>query len=155
MKKTILILLLLSGCAAMGPKFIPETNISSDMALIYVYRKSSIVGAANEPYAFINSKHHTELLNGGYAFQYVKPGSVTIGTLQGYWGLDLISRLIEKQKILLTIDVEAGKTYYIQYKPVGGRMVLKDENIALQEMGNLRLLEFTEVADDMPLYLRE
>ena len=96
---------LLTACAATGPKMaeisaaIPA--VKTGEARVYVYRNSSLVGAAMQPDVLVNGRVAGSSKPGGFFFVDVKPGPVEIST----------STEIEKK---LTFTAEAGQARYVR-----------------------------------------
>jgi len=137
--------LLFSGCAS-GPEFKPITDIPSNKALVYVYRKGRILGAANESHIFVNGEYLTKLKNSAYAPRVVEPGKVVFSTLRrlnaAMLGGAVLASLEKEKNMRLTISVEAGNTYYVQWL-VGNKMILMDESTGAKEIKGLKLSELT------------
>lgn len=121
---------LLAACAS-GPKHaevqssIPALKASEGR--LYVYRSSSMMGAAIQPNVVINGKVAGESKPGGFFFVDLPPGSVEVST----------STEVEK-KLSLTLD--AGQTRYVRTSIGFGLMVgrvypeLVDNNVGAKEI---------------------
>ncbi|MBN2020816.1 MAG: DUF2846 domain-containing protein [Sedimentisphaerales bacterium] len=113
----IFLSMFLAGCAS-GPVFSPVTSIPTGKALVYMYRTSSFVGSANSYKIWINDIHVTDMGNGGYYPYLADPGELTfkmkvITDILHFGGAHF---LLEKEKPVLKIHVEAGKTYYVKHE---------------------------------------
>jgi hypothetical protein len=130
--------LLLTGCAS-GPKFTAAPAPQPGNALIYVYRTSGMVGAANHPDIYVNGQFLAPLINGSYAVREVPQGTVVFHELYRHIRtgslLDIIDALDKKHE-RLRLEVEAGKTYYVRWNY---DMKLEDEATGIQQIGGLRL----------------
>ena len=104
----LLSIILLTGCAS-GPIF-SEVSASKDEAVIYIYRPSKFADSGNAPKIFVNDKEIVTLWNGGYTYVFAKPGKTTIETRRHVlWQAG--------KETTVTINVEAGKQYYIEFYP--------------------------------------
>lgn len=139
----------LTGCAS-GPKFSPVTSVAPEKALVYMYRTSALFGSASSYRIWINDAHVTDMGNGGYYPYLADPGElvfkmkVNTDILQ-VLGIGLLHFVLEKEKPVLKIHVEAGKTYYVKHKwsslmKMGNVavMVLVDEETGLREIVKCR-----------------
>lgn len=97
----IVCIILLSGCATLGPKFHQATKIPDGMALVYVYRPSSIFGVAAPYDVKVGDSVIATLHDGGYFPYYAKPGE-----------LELWAKTETRSAVTLT--VKAGEIYYVK-----------------------------------------
>jgi hypothetical protein len=74
-------LLVFNGCAS-GPPF-ERAGVSPNTAVIYVYRKPSLVGANTEYRLFANNQYVTNIVNGGYYSYVANPGPVNFAFVYG------------------------------------------------------------------------
>lgn len=139
----VLASLMLTGCAS-GPKYTAAPQPAPGKALVYVYRKSSIVGAAGYDKTYVNDDYLADIRSGGYASCEVPPGSVAFYvTPRVVWGvaldIALLTNFQKKQYEKLRIDVESGKTYYVNLYVafVGHKMRLMDETKGANEISGL------------------
>lgn len=104
---------LLAACAS-GPKHaevqasIPALKAAEGR--LYVYRSSSMLGAAIQPNVVVNGKVAGESKPGGFFFVDLPPGTVEVST----------STEVEKK---LTLTLEAGQTRYVRTTIGFGLMV--------------------------------
>jgi hypothetical protein len=98
---SLLLLAFLSGCAAKGPAFTQIDNLSTDKGLVYIYRVPSIKGAAISYDIYANEKPIFTLKNGGYFPYQTNTGEIEFSAST-------------EAKSAITVDVEAGQTYYIK-----------------------------------------
>jgi hypothetical protein len=91
---------LLSACAS-GPPFEKITSIPDNKALIYVYRPSSLQGAAFSPEVKMDEKTAFKLPSGGYFAHFATPGKNTVSIT------NVGTRTVD-------IDAKAGETYYVK-----------------------------------------
>ena len=98
---SILFISFLSGCAAKGPAFSKIDNLSADRGLVYIYRVPSIKGAAISYDIKVGENAITTLKNGGYFPYQTTPGEVEFSAKT-------------EARSAVTIDVEAGQTYYVK-----------------------------------------
>ena len=93
--------LLLGGCATLGPVYRPVDAIPDGMALIYIYRESQFIGAGVAYDVKVGETVVTTLHSGGYYPYFVKPGEVEL------WART-------EAKSAVTVDVKAGEVYYVK-----------------------------------------
>jgi len=104
---------LLTACAS-GPKHaevqasIPALKATEGR--LYIYRSSSMLGAAIQPNVVVNGKVAGESKPGGFFFVDLAPGTVEVST----------STEVEKK---LTLTLEAGQTRYVRTTVGFGLMV--------------------------------
>jgi hypothetical protein len=101
MTPVALFILLLSGCATLGPKFEAAPGTPADKAMIYVYRESGFVGGGASYMVRINDADISTLPAGGYFAYLSTPGEVEISART-------------EAKTSVTLDAKAGQTYYIK-----------------------------------------
>ena len=92
--------LLLSGCATLGAKYTPDTNVPANRAAVYLYRPGSI-GAAISPNVVANGVTLAELPAHGYFVYYAAPGELTLTQHT-------------EATTSVTLDVKASETYYVK-----------------------------------------
>lgn len=129
----ILLLLFLSGCAAKGPAFTQIDNLSVDKGLVYIYRVPSIKGAAISYDIHANKNPIFTLKNGGYFPYQTNPGEIEFSAST-------------EAKSAITLDVEAGQTYYIKGSLSVGFLMgrphlsLVSSNVGMKEIQECALL---------------
>lgn len=89
------------GCANLGKQFEPVTAVSSDKALVYIYRPSSFVGGGVSYTVNAGTKPIIKLHNGGYYPYVATPGE-----------LELWAQTEAKSSV--TLDLKAGETKYVK-----------------------------------------
>lgn len=94
-------LLLLGGCATLGPVYQKVATVPEGMGLVYVYRPNSFVGGAVAYDVKVGEAVVTTLHNGGYYPYLVKPGEVE------FWAKT-------ESRSAVTLDVKAGEVYYVK-----------------------------------------
>jgi hypothetical protein len=97
----LLQLLLITGCASLGPVYSKADNIPDNSGLVYFYRPSSIIGSASSYDIKNDDTVITTLYNGGYYPYFSPPGE------KEFW-----AEIESKSSI--TLDVKAGQTYYVK-----------------------------------------
>jgi hypothetical protein len=97
----VLLLLLISGCAPLGPAFQKIDKIPDGTGLVYIYRPSGFVGGGVSYDVKVGETVITTLHSGGYYPYYSKPGE-----------LELWARTEAKSAV--TVDVRAGETHYVK-----------------------------------------
>jgi hypothetical protein len=106
---TSLAAIILTGCAAMGPKFTQAPAPNTDSALVYIYRNNSLAWGGRDAYFYVDDINIADLSRNGYTFFKVKPG---VHKLKQKWPIDLTLGL---KKLELSAQWEAGKTYYYEF----------------------------------------
>jgi hypothetical protein len=98
-------MLVLSGCAASGPTF---TNIQPEdgLAIVYIYRTTSMINCCVSPIVSINEKQYGPLKNGGYIPVRLEPGKYTFSAENTGVGFN---------KVSTTLDVAAGESYFVRW----------------------------------------
>ncbi len=102
--------LLASGCATyhpVGPSYAQAkaTDTRSDAALVYVMRYKA-EPSARDATILVDDDEVADLSQGGFTWFYVQPGHHVI---HARWGL-----VLEQLPSQVTVDLEAGKTYYLE-----------------------------------------
>ena len=114
----------LQGCAATGPLF-KEVQVPEDKAVLYFYRKSSIVGSGLSHELYVNGEYITEITNGGYIPYMADPGQVNIVSTQtrakffrktGMWSEPLGKAESHGNLGPGIVEVQAGAVYYFKYE---------------------------------------
>lgn len=98
---TALVIMLLSGCATLGPKFEAAQDAPADKAVIYVYRESGFVGGGVAYMVRVNDADVSTLPAGGYFVYHATPGEVEFSAKT-------------EARTSVTLDAKAGQTYYIK-----------------------------------------
>ena len=131
---------LLFGCATGGPPFRPKSP-GPGMALLYIYRPSSMVGAGNHYIAAVNGKPTARLKSGSFFAMEVTPGTVTISrraaSALGGWGPGSIVGALEGFIETAKLEVKSGQRYFIHF-PKG--TLTENEAEALQDMAGAERL---------------
>jgi len=96
----IAVTLVLSACSATGPIF-QQVKPLEEKALVYFYREVNHIGSISSCIISSNNSLLGELNNGGYFSSYTQPGITKIDGKIGVYDL------------AITVNFEAGKTYYI------------------------------------------
>ncbi len=133
----------LGGCASTKETtaaFTPMT-FESSKAVIYVYRKSRFVGAANKAEIFINNHHAGQLVNGSYCTHVTDPGLIEIKALQKvpqiFIMAAIISKLIGKQP-LIEFTADPGREYFLEFNVAGYKVKQVSKDKALGMMNGLK-----------------
>jgi Protein of unknown function (DUF2846) len=132
-----------SGCASTKgttAAFTPVT-FEPNKAVIYIYRKSRFVGAANTAEIFINNQHAGRLVNGSYCTYVTEPGRIEIKALQKVPPIfvlaDIISKLIGKQP-LIEFTADPGREYFLEFNVAGYKVKQVSKDKALGIMNGLK-----------------
>ena len=111
-------------------------TFESSKAVIYVYRKSRFVGAANTAEIFINNQYAGKLANGSYCTHVTEPGRIEIKALQKvptiFVAAAIISKLVGKQP-LIEFTADPGREYFLEFNVAGYKVkqVSKDEALGV------------------------
>jgi hypothetical protein len=102
---TLIMVVLLSGCAALQPKPPMEASAlqspEKDKALLYTMRLSQILGVGSPAHVIIDGKEITTLWNGDYITTPLSPGKHII----------MIKWIYLKNQVI--IDAKPGNTYFV------------------------------------------
>lgn len=126
----------LLGCAS-GTSFQP-VEARADLALVYIYRIQN-VGLANRPAVKINGRQVSNLRPDGYSAHLVHPGKIVISAAS--------TQFVDEKQSSVTIDADAGATYYVRGKLGFGRfagapvLTLVDEEVGATEIRRCKLIE--------------
>ncbi|MEJ2640738.1 MAG: DUF2846 domain-containing protein [Desulfosarcinaceae bacterium] len=127
------------GCASTKETtaaFTPVT-FESSKAIIYLYRKSRFVGAANTAEIFINEQNVCKLANGSYCAYVTEPGRIEIKALEKVSiSLNLIGKLLGKQP-LIEFTAEPGREYFLEFNVAGYKVKQVSKETALGLMNGL------------------
>jgi hypothetical protein len=93
--------LLITGCASLGPVYSKVDKIPDNSGLVYFYRPSAYLGGGMSYDVKTGETVITTLPNGGYYPYFSAPGE------KEFWAQT-------ESKSSVTLDVKAGKTYYIK-----------------------------------------
>jgi len=119
-----------SGCAS-GPAFKKVDSVPADKGLVYIYRPSTMHGAALVPMIVVKDSRALALKSGSYYTYLASPGPLEIA-------------INHTGRRTVDIDVKAGQTYYVR----GGTVVmgfgvpyieLATAEKALPELGECKL----------------
>lgn len=106
--QSLFALILLAACSAGGPPF-KAPAAPADKAVIWLFRPSSVVGAANTDFVGMNGRLIARLNNGDYLPIEVEPGTVTLQHAQD------TQMLFVGIVDALTLQVEGGRNYYVEF----------------------------------------
>ena len=141
------VILLLQGCAS-GPRFEGMTAVPENKALLYIYRESQMLGAADSFEVFVNGKEIVRMTNGGYYVHTLEPGPVVISHRPGYGAFGnafvAMSRALElEKKGLISFNAEPNGVYYVEWKVEvsGPKMETRDYESAINSLKDCKLLE--------------
>ncbi len=140
-------IVLLSSCAS-GPKFVPVSDLKNDEALIYVYRTSRILGAANTWIVRANGEPIGEIASGTYCAFRTKPGSIAFSSKlkTDFWNKPLWGDGEDKE-YLLTVTPKAGETIYLEWQwlsPVRPDLAMVSEDVGRKEIKSCKLANIPE-----------
>jgi len=118
----IFIAIIFNSCGAIrnkGPEFSGEFKSAGEgKALIYIYRENkAMVGVDNWWVLYANGKPIMEVNDGSYFVYETDPGLIAFSALQkpGLIAAPIV-KLTAKEKECMKLNVEAGKTYYLEFK---------------------------------------
>ena len=119
----IISLVFLSACSTPGPSFSP-VQASNAMALVYIYYLPS--GRKTEGFSLkANGKKLAVLQQGEYYPYTTKPGTIEFETQLDFNLLSGLMVLAASGPSIRTLEVEAGKTYYLEASYEHGVLVKK------------------------------
>ena len=111
---SLLIACTIAGCSATGKIFVPIEH-EANTALIYIYRPDRFLGSGNVWHLNANGAKVTEIRNGGWFAYHSKPDDVTFySNLRPGVGT-ILPGMMDSDKEMITISVEAGKTYFVKF----------------------------------------
>ena len=126
----VFLILAMQGCVMATKPYVP-IEVKTKQALVYVYRPESFVSRGLYWSFIINGgKTYTPLVNNGYIPAYVEPGVINIVLKQN-------DTLVKSFLANLTLNVEAGKVYYVKATPhpfYRYDFVLMNKKIAKEEI---------------------
>lgn len=143
-----IIIFYLSGCAPLGtgPAFSLKPP-PQDKTVVYHYRVNRFTGSALSFLLFSNNEYVTQIGNGGYYPQVVESGFYEYKHLRRHhnFGLaviiDQIDNALAKVKSAHTLNVEAGRLYFIRWDiKFGGKLAAQavSKETALKELYGLQ-----------------
>ena len=141
----LLIACTIASCSATGKAFVPM-ELEANKALIYIYRPDRFLGSGNVWHLNANGSKVTAIRNGGWFAYYSEPGDVTFfSNLRPGVGT-ILPGMIDSDKEMITIGVEAGKTYFVKFdhRMSGPYMELVDKSTGESEIQDLKMLEPAE-----------
>ncbi len=128
-------LLLTSGCWGrkyFTAKFTTVKTMPEGKALVYIYRPKNFVGSAVHFSVHANDRKVSDvhLYNGGYIVYFADPGKYE------FWAQ------VSNTRTEILVDIEAGKTYYIEGESV--KLELVPNEIGEQRIKKCKLLRYTK-----------
>jgi hypothetical protein len=97
----LLPVLLVTGCASLGPVYSKVDKVPDNSGLVYFYRPASFIGGGVSYDIKNGDTIITTLYNGGYYPFYSDPGE------KEFWAQT-------ESKSSVTLDVKSGQTYYVK-----------------------------------------
>jgi hypothetical protein len=154
----ILIMIFFYGCASsqpQGPIFAGHKEFSQEKALVYIYRKGDESGGYDRTYGLkANNEAITILKHGGYFPYIVNPGQIEFVADVIYspamFVAPIATAIEEANKEgagKQTLNVEAGKIYYLQFYPIEHftyyelRFKVNDKDVGEADLKACKLLE--------------
>ncbi|MCL4176162.1 MAG: DUF2846 domain-containing protein [Verrucomicrobia bacterium] len=122
--------------------------MSSDKALIYLYRTGSVAGAATAWKVYANNRHIVSLENSGYYPYFTEPGRITFAKKMQVNPLNVgVVSLTDPKLNVLTLDAAAGETYYVRFKLGLGKVTMEQvtAEVGLNQVIRCGLLRGVEV----------
>lgn len=104
-----LLIFLLQGCVAMGPKFSGYQQINEGNSVIYIFRQSKFDSKAYCPDILINNDIKFCMKDGGFARFEVKPGSHTITVKR--------SIMDSREDYSIQLNTAPQKRYFFEFVP--------------------------------------
>lgn len=112
-----LVFFTITGCASVqGPAFVKIENIPEKKALIYIYKTYTKIGSAAKFRIKANDEIITTIPNRGYYPYMASPGKITFSSWLVPGPGTYIAALLEPWYEHMSINVEAGKTYYLKFE---------------------------------------
>ena len=153
MRKTVFILLLLflfSGCGGSGQIF-QELEIPKNKAIVYLYRLPKAWGSSVCMTVKANDEKITRMSNGGYYAYIVTPGEIEFSGVKDF-GFTMLNaamagvgagHAIAGFQPLITLNAEAGKTYYLKLEIKFAHETLSviEPEVGMNEIKGLREFE--------------
>jgi len=134
-------LALLVGCSgAGGPAFSPKAP-EPGTALVYFYRVERSIGAVVKLHLSVNGTRVAMVTNGGYYDYSTPPGNVTFSTRLKMGAFSWFNSLIQGERELLTVNVQAGETKFVRFNVVGATAVLVPNSVGMEQIQGLRRFE--------------
>ncbi len=93
--------LVLSGCATLGPAYKPEVASAADKATVYVYRDFNVFGGGMTYMVSANGVPIASLPAGGYFVYHAHPGEVQLSAKS-------------EATTSVTVEAKAGEVYYVK-----------------------------------------
>ena len=121
-----MLMVLASLNCAKGPAFTLPAQPPKDQAMVLIFREHRFVGAAGYPIISVNGQQAVALKSGGYCVYTSAPGPLVF-TAPGFGET-------------LQISVEAGKTYFVEWK-IGGKMESQSFDEAMDILQGCKELE--------------
>ena len=129
----LLLFLLMTGCASLGPVYSKADKIPDNVGLVYFYRPSSFFGGGVSYDIKEGDAVITTLCSGGYYPYFSAPGE------KEFWAKT-------ESKSSITLDVKTGQTYYIKGEVGVGffvgrpHLMLVAHEIGEKEIANCKLI---------------
>lgn len=155
----ILIMIFFYGCASsqpQGPIFAGHKEFSQDKALVYIYRVANESGGYDRTYSLkANGEPITVLKHGGYFPYVVNPSKIEFKAELAPNLVIMASPLMaavesasdNSREVKQTLNVEAGKIYYLQFYPIEHftyyelRFKVNDKDVGEADLKACKLLE--------------
>ena len=140
---SLFVVLLVAGCAASGPRFVPVEAVPQEKALVYIYRNNSIVGGAIRYHVSVGDEPIVHLIRGGYYPYLADPGETT------FW-----AKTEAREEI--TEYLQAGRTYYLRGSVGMGvvagrpRFTFEPEDVGAAQVAKCVLLPRAEAKTSEP-----
>jgi Protein of unknown function (DUF2846) len=140
-----LLILLLSGCASLGPNFEMAQVPSKDKSLVYVYRPNSFAGSMQSPDLKIDDKKMGTSFNGSFFTLEISPGmhKASLVNFAGEEIADLEAKLIAGKTYFLRLDIGAqalNESVDLNGRATGQRCLRKVVHFASVPSSNLEIL---------------
>jgi len=131
----LLFTLILAGCAANGPKFTEQFNITEDDSNVYIYRPESALNSAVNAGIYIDGNHVGNIRNGSY-FKTKLPNG--LHTIKVHTESQIVT-ISDNNEIYLRFVHGWALFWAITIAPQSLEIV--DKNIAITELNETRSLE--------------
>jgi hypothetical protein len=154
-------IILLLACCALALTCAPPVAAAKDApavlpapspgkAIVCIYRTYRFTGSASHDHLYVNGVFLAKLLNSGYAFMEVSPGTVVVSGVPDmyYGGITqsvgaALAEARKKENERIRFEAEAGKTYFLKWtaEPMGTgiKVTPEDPSVGAKEMSKLHL----------------
>lgn len=106
-------IVLLSGCAAIGPAYSPAPSPAPDQSLVYIYRSNTMALGGRGADFYLDGVHVVDLRRNGYTWFHAKADR---HALSQAWAPDLARTMAG---VIRYVDWKPGQTYFYRFEVEG------------------------------------